>query len=38
MEKWTFLVMADDDGNPNGLRVILRAGDDEDEDYRHRAT
>jgi hypothetical protein len=29
MEKWTFLILADDDGNPNGLRITLRAGDDE---------
>lgn len=28
MEKWTFLILADDDGNPSGLRMILRAGDD----------
>jgi hypothetical protein len=29
MEKWTFLILAADDGSPNGLRITLRAGDDE---------
>jgi hypothetical protein len=29
MEKWTFLILAADDGSPNGIRMTLRAGDDE---------
>jgi hypothetical protein len=29
MEKWTFLVMAADDGSPDGLRIIFRNGADE---------
>jgi hypothetical protein len=29
MEKWTFLILAADDGSPDGLRITLRAGVDE---------
>lgn len=30
MERWTFLILADEPGGtPDGLRMILRAGDDE---------
>jgi hypothetical protein len=29
MEKWTFLILAADDGSPDGLRITLRAGADE---------
>ena len=27
MERWTFLILAADDGSPKGIRMILRAGD-----------
>lgn len=29
MERWSFLVLAADDGSPKGFRIVLRAGDDE---------
>lgn len=29
MERWTFLVLAGADGAPSGMRITLRAGDDE---------
>ncbi len=29
MERWTFLILADAEGEPNQIRVYLRAGDDE---------
>jgi hypothetical protein len=29
MERWTFLVLADDDGTPKQIRMFLRAGNDE---------
>ena len=29
MERWTFLILADADGAADGIRMILRAGDDE---------
>jgi hypothetical protein len=29
MEKWTFLILAAEDGSPNGIRMTLRSGDDE---------
>ena len=29
MERWTFLILAADDGSPDGIRMTLRAGDDE---------
>lgn len=29
MERWTFLILADPEGEPNQIRVYLRAGDDE---------
>ncbi len=29
MERWTFLIIADDGGAPSQIRILLRAGDDE---------
>lgn len=29
MERWTFLILADADGKADGIRMVLRAGDDE---------
>jgi hypothetical protein len=29
MERWTFLVLADERGEPDQLRILLRAGEDE---------
>jgi hypothetical protein len=29
MERWTFLILADDEGTPSHIRMFLRAGDDE---------
>jgi hypothetical protein len=29
MERWSFLVLAGEDGSPTGFRIVLRAGDDE---------
>ena len=33
MERWTFLILADDDGAADGIRMILRAGDNLDGTY-----
>jgi hypothetical protein len=30
MERWTFLILADDGGEPSQIRMFLRAGDDAD--------
>lgn len=29
MERWSFLVLAGEDGSATGFRIVLRAGDDE---------
>jgi hypothetical protein len=29
MERWTFLILADSAGEPDQIRILLRAGDDE---------